>query len=114
MFTFINESICRYNINKMIEESQLIDIETIIINVVVHYVKNNSLNQGPLGLLNSFGNLEINVVNEGHENRFFNSDVEFFDFFYDDKFNNIEAELKHIGKKHIFEICLYLSIELRI
>lgn len=71
-------------------------------NVIIHYVRDNSSNQKSLSSSNSFGNPEINVVNEGYENRFLNSDVGFFDLFYDNKFNNIETKMKHVGKKTYF------------
>ena len=67
-------------------------------------------------MLNLFENLKIskiNVINKKYENRFLNNDVEFFNFFYDNKFNNIKTKMKYVKKKRIFVICLYLSIELK-
>ena len=86
----------------MIDEFQFIDIETIIINVIIRYIKDNSLNQKSSNSSDSSRNSEIDVINENHENRFLNSDVGFFDLFYDDKFNNIEIKMKHIEKKTYF------------
>ena len=65
-------------------------------------MKDHSSKEELSDLSNSFENLETNVVNKGYENRFFNNDVGFFDFFYDDKFNNIEARIKHVKKKTYF------------
>ena len=80
-FIFINENIHRYNVNRIIEEFQFIDIKIIIMNVIIRYIKNNSLNQKPLGSSDSFENPKIDVINENHENRFLSNDVEFFNFF---------------------------------
>ena len=71
-------------------------------NVITRYVKNNSSNQKSSNPSNSFENPKTNVVNKGYENRFLNNDIGFFDFFYNNKFNNTKAKIKHIRKKTYF------------
>ena len=81
---------------------QFIDIEMIITNIIIRYIKNNLLNQRPSNPLSSSENLKTNIINEDHKNRFFNNDIEFFDSFYDDKFNNTRTKMKHVKKKTYF------------
>lgn len=78
-------------------------------------MRDNSLNQGFLDLLSSLGNLEASetnaIVNGDNEIlRFFNSDVGFFDLYYDDKFNNMRAEMKHVEKKtYFYNVLIFIN-----
>ena len=86
---------------------QFINIEIIIINIIIRYVRNNLLNQKSLNSLNLFENLEASRINaifnkNNETSRFLNNDVGFFNSFYDNKFNNIKTKMKSIRKKTYF------------
>ena len=85
-------------------DAQSIDIETVIINAIARYVRDNLLSQESSGSSNSSEAPGADVFNENneHKNRFLVTDVGFFDSFYDNKFNDIEAEMKHAEKKTYF------------
>ena len=41
---------------------------------------------------------------------FFSNDVDFFDLFYDGKFNNIEVKIKHVKKKiHFRDVIIFIN-----
>ena len=102
----MNKNIRRRNKNKITE---IIDIETIIINTIIKYIRKNPSLQGSFNSFDSFDNskkseiLKINVaIDNNNFSRFQINNVKFFDLFYDEKFNDIETEIKYIEKNTYF------------
>ena len=89
---------------------KIIDIEIIIINIIVKYIRKNSLSfvnfSNLSDLFDSFENLEIFkinvVINNNNISRFQINNVKFFDSFYDEKFNDIKTNIKHVEKNTYF------------
>ena len=54
-----------------------------------------------------------NATNNNETPKFLNNDINFFDLFYDNKFNKTTLKIKHAKKKKNFEILLYLSTKLK-
>ena len=98
----VDESIRRNRIKSRIIE---IDVETIIFNAIARYVRKNSLVlelSGSFKPLKELGVIEADAIEDNKTLRFLNSDVEFFNSFYDGKLSNIEVGIKYIKKETYF------------
>ena len=71
-------------------------------NIIARYTKNNLLNEKSLNLLDSPEASKTDVSNKFNKNRFFNSDIEFSNLFYDGKFNYMKIKIKYAGKETYF------------
>lgn len=80
-------------------------------------MRDNLFNQEPLGLSKSPEDLKVpkvDMVNGDNENenknRFFTIDVKFFNLFYDNKSNNMKADIKYTKKNIYFrDITMFIN-----